>query len=221
MSLQKALEKVPTEIEGKRRRGLLVALEGPTCSNVSETFEKIRGELGDIHYVTFPDFYSEDKIGPECDLLARIIDLRSVQDEIINNLNAGKLVVCQGHMLGALKRALADNAFGVRNMQSVAAARVLLSFMRGVIVPDITFVIHPSTEVHASRLVKEGYIESDDDYVYSKYRDEFSAISHMSEYMDGVVIFAGQALSVESDMLNMIIVRSVVNAFEPKKFYCC
>ena len=218
MALARAVEKIP-DVPGKKKRGLLIALEGPTACNIGDTFEKIRKEFADnLVEVTLNVQHNWDI--PEEEFRRAIAELAAIQPEIIESLDAGKLVVVHNHMMSVLAAAWRHNVFKCQEMQDVAGARALFSQCRDIIIPDITFLCMPAVETLVTRLVKNGNLASDDDYMYSSYREEAQAFGYIHRFMDDAYDIFCDPLGMENQMLNRIVLSTVTNCFHKKKFYC-
>ena len=217
MALARAVEKIPV-VDGKQRRGLLIALEGPTGCNIADIFGKIWEELDSnaaVITLSTPDWKSNN----EETFRKAIAELCSVQKTIIEELNSGKLVVVYNHMLAVLAAAWRHNVFNCQEVQDVAGARMLLASFRDVIIPDITFMCMPGIETTVNRLVKNGLLENEDAYMYSEYRTEARAYNKMSFYVDDVYDLTTSSINTESEMLQRIVLSSVTDCFKPIKFY--
>lgn len=218
MALVRAIEKIPG-VPGKTRRGLLVALEGPTECRINELFDKILPELeGNMRGESINSLDFHWKI-PEADYRNATARLFEIQESIIKSLNQGQLVVVHNHMLSVLASAYRHNVMHCKEVQDVAGARLLLSVMRGIIIPDITFLMMPGIETSVNRLVKTGALENEDDYMYSEYRQEALAYNKMASFVDGVYDLSSNPIGTEGEMLQRIILTSVTDCYNPIKFY--
>jgi hypothetical protein len=217
MSLARAIEKIP-HVVGKEKRGLLVALEGPTQCNIHEVFNKILPDVeSNTELYTFS--FDFDWNNPDADFRRAIAQLYEAQDSIVAHLKRGKLVVVTNHTLSVLAAAWRNNVFKCRKMQDVAGARILLAAFRDIIIPDITFMCMPSIETMVNRLVKHGFITDEDAYMYSEYRVEAQAYNKMANYLDDVYDLSANPIGTESEMLQRIVLSSVTDCFKPIKFY--
>jgi len=217
MALVRALEKIP-EHKGKTRRGILVAIELPTGMPYEGYIEKSIEELDD------PVILRADSIGygedPICRYQQSILHLRELHNQIMEGINQGKAVIVYGYLLRAFSQGYADNAFGVRGMQEVAAARTLLNQIKGMILPDITFFVMPSTETYVNKLVSLGAC-TEDDFLYSDYATQLDGMGVAARYTDDTVVFRNDPIAVKTEMLNMILMTAITKCYNPVKFYSC
>ena len=218
MSLKRALDKIPENIRSKRR-GRLIAIEGPICSESKKTVDKIIEELDDPVIIgadlsCLVDIPNE----PNAFFLRLITRIREMQDMIVTALNQGKLVIVFDYILHAIVQGVLLGVNRTDQMQNVASARYLGRYLDGVIVPDRIFVFCPSVETYSSRVEKRFNVDQDI-YMFSNHRKEVDHYMTFCDYLDRVSMFRGDPVSMESDLLNIIVMDSLTNGCEKIRFY--
>lgn len=210
MSLKRTLEKLPENI-AKTRRGLFFAVEGPVCAQAEKIVKEIIPELDDPVVI--------QGCTPGAGFFELVQMIRNNQTTIETALTEGKAVIYYNYMLHALVVGVLANVFKSDEVQSVAAMRLLARQMDGCILPDRTFMFLPGVEVYAKRIQDTFGINADTDYMFSEYRREVDKYSMMSDFIDKLVVFRGDPISQQSDMLNMIVMDSFIGGIERKRFY--
>ncbi len=217
MSLVSALAKVPV-IEGKSRRGMLIALEGPAGGGIADKFAKIEPELGEYVVYTSDQCTVPDWSNPESALRLQVSRLAELQVEILNHLKEGKTVVCDGFLLGTLSTAYLHNCFGVHNINDGTAFRTLYTQLRGLVIPDISFLYVPPVRVYVEKLITSGKIADENAFLYSQQARELKSLNFASEFLQDTASLSADSLRIEYDMLNYIVTKSVTHCYEPIKF---
>lgn len=219
MSLQRALSKIPANVQ---RRGILIAIEGPVFCHSEETVKKILDELGDVlviplesNHMRYSTMSDSDKDQAFFGLIARI---KAMQPEILQAIDSGRNVIVYNYMLHAIAHGIMAGINRADQVQNVAAVRIMGRYLEGVVLPDRIFLFCPGVETYAKR-VEDHTLTSQDDYMFSDYRREVDLHLMVSDYFDRVCCFANNPITMESDLLNMIVMQSVTNGHDKKRFY--
>jgi hypothetical protein len=221
MSLKRALAKLPPNVP---RRGILIAIEGPVFCNSDETVNKILDELDDPLCIVNP--WQNGCISPgqksntenETEFFSVITRIKRIQPEILQAIDSGRNVIVYNYMIHAIVHGILAGINRADQVQNVAAVRIIGRYLEGVLLPDRNFLFTPTIEVYSKR-VEENTCISQDDYMFSDYRREVDLHLTVSDYFDRVCCFSNNPITMESDLLNMIVMQSVTNGHDKKRFY--
>ncbi len=201
MSIKKMIESLPP---CPNRRGMLVAVEGPYCSGKTHLIDKVKDLLGSPEEVVVLNYNIHDHL------------------DIINLLKRGICVIIENYIFDAMT----DDMHNDDTYQTMPARKgfkkILKKYKRNTVVADLTIYLEPDTSTLVNRLVSEGVIKTEDEYIFSLIRrrnELFSKLAH-SGIIENVVCMTHDPITKETDALNLITMRAAMEMYDrPIKIY--
>lgn len=201
MSIKKMIESLPP---CPNRRGLLVAIEGPYCSGKTHLIDKVKDLLGSPEEVVVLNYNIHDHL------------------DIINLLKRGICVIIENYIFDAMTDDMHNDDTYQTMPTRKGFKKILKKYKRNTVVADLTIYLEPDTSTLVNRLVSEGVIKTEDEYIFSLIRrrnELFSKLAH-SGIIENVVCMTHDPITKETDALNLITMRAAMEMYDrPIKIY--